>query len=72
MSRLKVVFTERGAAPDDGVQAFDLRRALQHAERLGQRLRLLSRGQERPETGERRFRSKGFTALFCCTQDGRE
>lgn len=43
--------------PDDGVQASDLRRALQHAERLGQRLSLLGRGQERPAAQERLVRS---------------
>lgn len=35
--------------PDDGVQTSDLRHALQYAESLRQRLRLLDGGQERPE-----------------------
>lgn len=41
-----------GAAPspDDGVQASDLRSAFQHAERLRQRLSLLSRSQQGPES----------------------
>lgn len=43
--------------PDDGVQASDLRRTLQHAERLRQRLRLLSRGQERPDAQEKKVGS---------------
>lgn len=47
--------------PDDGVQASDLRRTLEDTERLGQRLRLLGRGQERPET--KQIRSKGLTLL---------
>lgn len=47
--------------PDDGVQAPDLRRTLEDTERLGQRLRLLGRGQECPET--KQIRSKGLTLL---------
>lgn len=43
---------ERRSLPDDGVQAAYLRRALQHAERLRQRLRLLSGGQERSDGGK--------------------
>lgn len=46
---LKVILEHR-SIPNDGVQAFDLRRTLQHTERLGQRLSLLSRGEERPES----------------------
>lgn len=42
-----------GTVPDDGVQASHLRRALQHAERLGQWLDLLGGGEERPNEGER-------------------
>lgn len=44
--------SERQPVPDDGVQASHLRRALQHTERLRQRLRLLSRGQERSDGGK--------------------
>lgn len=43
---------ERRWLPDDGVQASYLRRALQHAECLRQRLRLLSGGQERSDGGK--------------------
>lgn len=47
----------RPPVPDDGVQASHLRRALQHAERLRQRLRLLSGGQERSDGGKKGKRS---------------
>lgn len=61
---LKVLVPERLSVPDDGVEASDLRRALQHAECLRKRLGLLSGGQQRPETENSKFTSKGFNAFL--------
>lgn len=64
--------SERQPVPDDGVQAPHLRRALQHAERLRQRLRLLGRGQERSDGESRRLAGGGVASRARLGSSGRE